>query len=413
MLSRRELLKRSLQGAALLSFGNVVPGFVASTARAAEAGKDNILVVIEFTGGNDGLNMVIPYADDLYHKARPTLRFTKDQVVRIDDKVGLNPSMRSLDRLIQQSQLSVVLGVGYPNPDRSHFESMDIWQSADPKRKTQTGWLGRAVPNLTSIKEGGVPAMHIGQQRAPLALVGGGGAAVSVNERHPFKVELGGGNEESHKARRKLMADLSRPEEVRENDLLEFVSRRQLQTLGAADRVQEALRGTNLNTDGRAFSSLQGKMNLIGQLIQRQFGTRVFYVSLDGFDTHSNQNQMQPGLLQQVADGITNLFAMLQPSGDDKRVRVMTFSEFGRRVQENGSKGTDHGAASCLLVAGAGLKPGAATEHPSLKDLDDGDLKFNTDFRRVYATMLDTWLGVDSQAVLNGKYDHLPALAKK
>jgi uncharacterized protein (DUF1501 family) len=148
-------------------------------------------------------------------------------------------------------------------------------------------------------------------------------------------------------------------------------------------------------------------------LIQRQFGTRVFYVTIDGFDTHSNQNQMQPGLLQQVATGVTNLFEQLRPRGDNKRVRVMTFSEFGRRVQENGSKGTDHGAASSLLVAGAGLKPGVATEHPSLKDLDDGDLKYNTDFRRVYATLLDTWLGVDSQAVLNGKFEHVAALANK
>ncbi len=394
-----------------------MPGFLARTAAAAEVGKDNILVVIEMTGGNDGLNMCIPYADDLYHAARPTLRFTKEQVVRVDDKIGLNPSMRSFDRLIQRSELAVVLGVGYPNPDRSHFESMDIWQSADPKRKTQTGWLGRAVPNLTSVKEGGVPAMHIGQQRAPLAMVGAAGAAVSVNERHPFKVELGGGTGDSHTARKRLMEDLSRPAEVKDNDLLEFVSRRQLQTIGAADRVQEALKGTNVNPEfgpnGRVFNSLQGKLGLIGQLIQRNFGTRVFYVSLDGFDTHSNQNQMQPGLLQQIADGVTTMFEMLRPSGDDKRVRVMTFSEFGRRVKENGSKGTDHGAASSLFVAGPGVKPGCATEHPSLKDLDDGDLKFNTDFRRVYATLLDDWLGVDSQAVLIGKWDHLPALKGK
>jgi uncharacterized protein (DUF1501 family) len=325
--------------------------------------------------------------------------------------------MRSFDRLLQQKQLCVVQGVGYPNPDRSHFESMDIWQSADVKRKVKTGWLGRGTANLTNVKEGGVPGMHIGPNRLPLAMQGASGGAVSINERQPFKFELGGGAEERHKARRALMTDLAAPPDAQPDDLLDFVSRRQIQTLTAADRLQEVLKGFRgdrnvaFGPDGRPiFSSLQGKLALVAQLIQRGFGTRVFYVSIDGFDTHSNQAAPHMALLQQVADGVTNLFDQLRPGGNDKRVRVMTFSEFGRRVQENGSKGTDHGAASCLFVAGPGMKGGAVGAHPSLKDLDDGDLKHHTDFRRVYASLLDGWLGVDSQAVLMGQFEPLPAL---
>src|SRR5260370_12785723 len=153
MLSRRQFLTRTLQGSSLLALGSVVPGFLANTARAAEAGKDTVLVVIEMTGGNDGLNTVIPYADDLYHKARPTLRFTKDQVLRVDDHIALHPALRSLDALLKKGQLAIVQGVGYPNPDRSHFESMDSWQSAHIRRKVNTGSVGLSVPSLKDNRD--------------------------------------------------------------------------------------------------------------------------------------------------------------------------------------------------------------------------------------------------------------------
>jgi uncharacterized protein (DUF1501 family) len=420
MLTRRQFLTRTLQGSSLLAFGSLVPGFVARTAQAAEVGKDNILVIIEMTGGNDGLNTVIPYADDLYHKARPTLHFTKEQVVRVNDQIGLHPAMRSFDQLLQQGQLAVVLGIGYPNPDRSHFESMDIWQSGDPKRKTAAGWIGRSAPALQGA-EGNVPVMHIGAGKLPLAVAGSAGGAISINEKQPYRLDLGGGSAEQHKARRQLLEDLAQPADADPGNLLDFVARRQVQTLLTLDRLQDVLRGQGgqpgqvvFGPDGRPiFSSLPQKLFLISQLIQRGFGTRVFYVSIDGFDTHANQAQSHPNLLQQLADGVTNFFQQLKPNGHDKRVRVMTFSEFGRRVQENGSRGTDHGAASCLFVAGGGLKGGPVGEYPSLKDLDDGDLKFKIDFRRLYATLLDGWLGVESRTVLGGKFDHLPQLSAR
>ncbi len=192
-----------------------------------------------------------------------------------------------------------------------------------------------------------------------------------------------------------------------------------MQTLLTVDKLQEVLRNQqqeqpNFGQDGRRFfgpGSLPQRLNLVAQLIQRNFGTRVFYVVKDGFDTHSDQGPMHQNLLSEVANGITQFFDQLKQSGNDQRVRLLTFSEFGRRVQENGSKGTDHGAGSCLFVAGPKMKKGGLVgTHPSLKDLDSGDLKWNIDFRQVYATLLDHWLGCDSKTVLAGTFAHLDQL---
>jgi uncharacterized protein (DUF1501 family) len=410
MLSRRQFLVRTLQGSSLLAFGYAVPGFLANTARAAEAGKDTILVVIEMAGGNDGLNTVIPYTDDLYHKARPTLRFTKEQVIKVNDDVGLNPALNNFKQMLQDNQLAIVQGIGYPNPDRSHFESMDVWQSGDPKRKTLSGWIGRSVPDLQD-KKGNVPVLQIGPNRLPLALQGAPGGVVSINNNQSYKLNLGN-DTTRQKARRKLIEDLSQPPAKEDpNDLLQFVQRRAVQTYTTLDRVQEVLQTETRPSDrAEAYSNLGQKMGLVAKLIDKGFGARVFYVMIDGFDTHSGQAQAQPPLLQELADSVNFLFSALKQNGHDKRVVVMTFSEFGRRVQENGSKGTDHGSGSCLFVAGPAVKGGLVGKHPSLSDLDDGDLRYHTDFRRLYATLLDQWLGCDSRAVLGEKFEHLDLL---
>jgi len=413
MLNRRRFLMRTLQGSSLLALSPAVPGFLAQTARAAEPGKDNVLVVVELTGGNDGLNTVIPYADDLYHKYRPSLHFTKEQVVRVDDHIGLHPALRPLDNLLQKGRLAIVQGVGYPNPDRSHFESMDVWQSADPQRRTTNGWLGRSAAEFSGGAE--LPMIHVGKQRLPLAMQGASGAAISVNDNLPYRLELGGGTPERHKVRRKLLEDLAKESEAGENSLLEFVQRRQIKTLTTLDRLQSVVSnyagGGVQGTDGRWFGpGFAAKLQLVAKLIEKGFGTRIFYVSLEGFDTHSGQAQAHSQLLGQLADGISNFYGTLDKIGQAKRVRLLTFSEFGRRVKENGSKGTDHGAGSCLFVAGPGLKAGAVGAHPSLSDLDSGDLKHHTDFRRVYASLLDGWLGCDSKAILGGSFENLKEL---
>jgi uncharacterized protein (DUF1501 family) len=417
MFTRRQFLTRTLQGSSLLALGPMVPEFIANTAQAAEKGKDTILVVIEMTGGNDGLNTVIPYTNDLYYKYRPTLGYKKDQVVRLNDQLGLNPGMGSFRQLWDQGQLAVVQGVGYPNPDRSHFESMDIWQTADPKGNQKTGWLGRSVNELQG-QGGFVPILHIGGGRQPPAVQGTPGSAVSINNREPFKLDLGGGTVAQHTARRKLLEELSAPEPGDDaGDILQFVRLRQLRTMTSVERLQELLNRQRMQPmplygpDGPyQANSLPTKLQLVASLILSGFGTRIFYVSIDGFDTHSMQAEGHRKLLQQLSFGIANLFNQLRNGGHDKRVLVMTYSEFGRRVQENSSKGTDHGAASCLFVAGPALRGGLVGAHPSLKDLDSGDLKYAIDFRRVYATLLDTWLQCDSNAVLGGKFEHLEGL---
>ncbi len=411
MLTRRQMLTRTLKGSSLFALGTAVPQFVFNTARAAETGKDTILVVLEMTGGNDGLNTVIPYADDLYHKARNTLRLTKDQVVKVDDHIGLNPAMRSFDQLLQKQSLAVVQGVGYPNPDRSHFESMDKWQSAEVGRKLSgTGWLARGASDLQD-QRGSVPIMQVGAEKLPLALQGAPSGVVTINTQQPFKLNMGPGNEQQHKARKQLMLDLA-SEVGAKDSLFQFVQRRQLQTYANLGLLQEVLR--NFTPDGRfAGTPLGQKLEMAARLIEKGFGTRVFYLAIDGFDTHSGQAPVHAQLLQQIADAVTGFFTALQASGHDKRVLLMTFSEFGRRVQENGSGGTDHGAGSCLLVAGPGVKGGAVGKHPSLSDLDAGDLKHHTDFRRVYATLLDKWLGCDSFGILGGKYEHIDLVKAK
>lgn len=413
-IDRRRFLSRTLQGSSLLALGSVVPGFLVNTAQAAEAGKDTILVVVELTGGNDGLNTVIPYADDLYHKARPTLAQTKKTVLKVDDAIGLHPALDDLRWLLQQGQVAMIQGVGYPNPDRSHFEAMDIWQSADPARKIRNGWIARSVPGIQD-QGGSIPVMQVNGRQLPLALKGSAGV-VSVNNKMPFRLELGN-QPDVQKARRQLIEKLARPAEGDDsNNMLHFVQRRQLQTYTNIDRLHDVLgnyRGQNINRfqnrDRRASSGrLTEKLGLVAHLISKEFGTRVFYVTLGNFDTHSKQAQSHENLLRELGSGINNFFNAVRNTGHDRRVLLMTFSEFGRRVQENGAKGTDHGAASCMLVAGPAVKGGPLGKHPSLSDLDFGDLKHQVDFRSVYATLLEKWLHCDSKAVLGSQFPHVP-----
>jgi uncharacterized protein (DUF1501 family) len=254
--------------------------------------------------------------------------------------------------------------------------------------------------------------MHIGSEKLPLACRGTIQGVFTVNQELPFELKLGIPGSKQEKARKDLLAEVAATDSKIDNELLPFVQRRHLQTYSSLETLQKVLKETNLPqaNNGMAQSNLNQKIDLIGKLIERGFGTRIFYVAIDGFDTHTNQTAGHQGLLQQIADSVFGLFARLRANGDDKRVLVMTFSEFGRRVHENGSRGTDHGSGSSLFVVGPGVKGTAVGKHPSLKDLDDGDLKFHTDFRRLYATLLDQWLKCDSQIVLGQKFEHLDLL---
>lgn len=416
MANRRDFLKSALGASSLMAVGGVVPEFLANTASAADKAdkkKDTVLVVVELTGGNDGLNTVAPYGDDLYQKARPTLAFTKKEVLRLDDYHGLHPRMNGFKQLYDAKQLAVIQGVGYPNPDRSHFESMDIWQLADPKRATTGGWLARAIPGMT-VRDAGVPGMYLGDERLPVAMQGADGGVISLADRASFRLQLNG----NQTGRKSLIESLNTGKDEGA-DLTAFVRKRQLQTYTSLQMIEEALQGTGGGSqrqefvngrvvfrDGDDLQSLGGKLSLIARLIQKGLGTRLYYAQLGGFDTHSRQADNHAELLGNVSNSIQNMLAQLGEHAG--RVCVMTYSEFGRRVRENGSRGTDHGSGSCMFLAGPKVAGGLVGKHPSLSDLTDGDIKYHTDFRRVYASVLDTWLGVDSKTVLGDTFEKLP-----
>lgn len=414
MLDRRKFLANTLKGSTLIAMGPVVPGFLVAAARAATPGADKILVVLEMAGGNDGLNTVIPYADDAYQKARPTLRFSKQEVVRIDDHLGINPGMRAFDELLSRNELAILQGVGYPNPNRSHFESMDIWQSADLENQSGTGWLGRSVERL-HVAQGKIPGMYVGGGELPLALHGSPMGIPSIHPGKPYDLSLGASSDKDRSARRKLIQEVTEQSPGADGGLLQFVKRSALETYASVDRLRDVMRDSRSDLrfysgpgQGGGAGGLAEKFSLVGRMIQAGFGARLFYVSIGGFDTHSNQRQAHQELLQQVANSVRGFFQQLRDSGNASRVLVMTFSEFGRRVDENGSRGTDHGAASCLFVAGPAVRGGVVGKHPSLTDLGDGDLKYHTDFRQVYATLLDDWLSCDSERVLGARFKRLP-----
>jgi len=411
-MNRRDFLKRS----SLLATAPLVPAFIERTARAAEPEKDTVLVVIELTGGNDGLNTVIPYKDADYYKLRPTLGQQANVVLKLNDAVGLHPSLAGLKAMHDQGQLSVVQGVGYPNPDRSHFESMDRWQCGEISAKVSgNGWLAKSVPDLAKSKGGGVPVVHVGTEKLPMACRGTTQGVFTLNQEQPFELKLGLPGSAEEDARKKLLADVAGAGPADSQELLPFVQRRHLQTYAAFEKLKKVMKESEAErlTGGMVAGTLYAKADLVGRLISQGFGTRVFYLAIDGFDTHSNQAQPHAALMQQIDQAVSVLFNRLRPNGDDKRTLVMTFSEFGRRAAENGSRGTDHGSGSNLFLAGPGVTGGPVGSHPSLTDLTDGDLKYHTDFRRVYATLLDQWLNVDSKTVLGEKFEHMDLLKKR
>src|SRR5829696_1772723 len=298
MFTRRDFLKRS----SLIAAAPFVPGFIERTALAAEPGKDSILVVLEMTGGNDGLNTVIPHRDDEYHKLRPTLRFQSSQVVRVTDDLGLHPALQQMGQLLQQSKLAIVQGVGYPNPDRSHFESMDRWQAAEVTAKTSgSGWLAKSVPDLAKGKGGGVPVMHVGSDKLPLACRGTTQGVFTINQEQPFELKLGLPGSVEETARKRLLADVAATTD-QGDDLLPFVQRRHLQTYTSVEKLKAILKDQAVDAARTGFGpgSLYTKLDLVGRLIEQGFGTRVFYVALDGFDTHSQQATAHQTLLQQI-----------------------------------------------------------------------------------------------------------------
>jgi len=414
--SRRAFLRGSLSSAALVALGPTVPQFLlAASARAAEAGGESVLVVIQLSGGNDGLNTVIPYAHDVYRRSRPLLGIPAAKVRKIDDFVGLHPSMEGFSKLLEDGHLGIVQGVGYPKPNRSHFSSMDIWQSGRRQIAEEqvsyraTGWLGRCL-DTQAANQGvaahaghDVPGLHLGSGsgRLPLALIGQNVRVPSVQSLDAFKLEDGGDS----RLRRAIQKAVEAPRDPND-ELTAFICRGTRSALESSRQVQEAVR--RYQTDVKyPDTGLARRLKTVAQLIDAGLGARVYYLDLDGFDTHANQAAAHAELLAELSGGVASFVNDLTRHGHGKRVLVMTFSEFGRRVRENASQGTDHGAAAPMFLAGGRVRPGLLSKHPSMTDLDEGDLRLTTDFRSVYAGVLEYWLGVPSEPVLGEKFNSL------
>jgi uncharacterized protein (DUF1501 family) len=393
MLSRRAFLRSST----LLALAPTVPGFLARTARATQPQRDGrVLVVIQLDGGNDGINTVVPFADEGYAKYRRALRLSKDRLIKINDRVGLHPAMSAAGKLLEGGQLAIVQGVGYPNPSRSHFRSMAIWHAAstDPEEQNSLGWLGRGL-DTTSSKPGETSALFLGSGAVPLAVRGRRAVASAIERDEDFFLAPGAD------ARRVLS------KEEPADELAAFVRRSMLDAYTTADRLAESARSSG--SSGRNFgSSLGTQLHMVIRLLKSGVGARVFYTLHGGYDTHAGQLPNHARLLSDLSFSLQAFLGELKEAGLAERVVVLCFSEFGRRVEENASAGTDHGTAGPVFLAGQAVKAGLVGQPPSLTDLADGDLKMGIDFRRVYATVLEDWLGLSAQQALGAAYERLP-----
>ena len=420
--TRREFIQNGLSFVAL---GLAMPTFLMHAASAdalpgqgAPAGSlfgglppipaGKTLVVIEMAGGNDGLNTVIPYAAPEYAKFRPTIGVPAGNVVKLDAKLGLHPRLKPLGDLYEKGQVAVVTGVGYPNPNRSHFQSMDIWQTGRPQidAKERTGWLARYFDADGHFKGNPLSGISLGSA-LPLALFADDVPASVIGNGRDYGFSINGPDKGVQDALRSLYA-----EGTVAGSNAEFVRNVGSDAYSSTDVLKKAFNDYDTAKSNTVAPYPQGNglaagLQTIAKLIAGGVGSRVYYLNMGGFDTHANQVGQHGALMGQLADAVSAFLADLQMHGKGEDVTVMTFSEFGRRCKENGSQGTDHGAASVMFVAGAGVKGGIYGDYPSLSDLDDGDLRYHTDYRSVYATLLDKWLGANSQAILGDQFKHL------
>ncbi len=396
-----------------------------SSAVQATTGKDStILVLVQLAGGNDGLNTLVPYGDDAYHQARPRLGLKDGDVLKINDYVGLNAGLKPLQKLYDNGDAAFIQGVGYPNPNRSHFRSTEIWQTAvDSDKTSRHGWLGRYFDNCC---QGADPTVGVAiGSETPQAFVGESPAGVTFTRPETFRYNAGDIDTETlfRELNEADTADLpveggsigmvggapggssSAAEEDVSN--LDFLHRVALDAQVSSDQVTEIAKKHRATAEYPS-SPIAGQLHLVARMIAGGLSSRVYYVSQGGYDTHSGQANAHPRLINQLGEALGAFAADLKGQGNWERVMVLTFSEFGRRVAENGSAGTDHGAAAPMFAMGGKVKPGLFGQYPSLTQLDKGDLIHNVDFRSVYATVLERWLGCNSQAVLGRRFAQVP-----
>jgi uncharacterized protein (DUF1501 family) len=395
VIHRRDLLRRS----ALLSLSPVIPGFLARTAAATPAGGDaRILVVIQLDGGNDGINTVVPFGDEAYNKLRRELRLPAEKLHRIADGLGLHPAMRGAADLLESGRLTIVQGVGYPNPNRSHFESMAIWQTArlDRGAGEPAGWLGKALDSAHASD--GPAAVFVGEQSLPRALFARRAIATSFSDASDLALAI-------------PPPPVSTPDpSSKPDDLAAFVNRTVTTAYRSATELEAAASRRGSGVRPYPGTELARRLELVARSIKSGAPARVYYLVQPGYDTHALQLPGHAQLLREFSGGLRAFLDDLDSAKLSDRVLVMAFSEFGRRPAENGSLGTDHGTAAPVFLAGPKVKSGLVGKTPALGELQDGDLKWGIDFRSVYATLLERWLCVPSEPILGGPFETLTVL---
>lgn len=392
--NRRSFIKKS----AYLSVGTLmVPQLIQAYNPLDSTGKK--LVVIQLSGGNDGLNTIIPYQNDLYYQLRPDIAIAKNNVLKGNDYLGFNPVMSGIKSMYDNGDLAVVNSVGYPNPDRSHFRSMDIWHTASGSNEYLShGWLGKYFDQHCDNCQ---PYQAI-EVDDSLSLAMKGKSYKAMSTTNPQQLFMTTRDRQIQKIGKQLHRA--------EHTNLDYLYKTMTQTVDAAAYIRNKSKGQQSRVS-YPNTALGKHLKLTAQLINGGADTEVYYVSMGGFDTHNNQLVRQKQLLKQYSEATSAFVKDMKMSGNWNDTLMLTFSEFGRRVAENGSKGTDHGTANNLLLMGGDLKkPGFYNEAPDLTDLDNGDLKFQVDFRSVYSTVLKNWLSADPKGVIGANHPILNIL---
>jgi len=395
------LIKRRtfIQSGSLAAASMMVPGFLKAFEKPAMVPAGNkVVVVLQLSGGNDGLNTVIPVSNDIYYKVRPALGIKKDVALHLTDQAGLHPALTAFKSFYDDGCLGILNSVGYPNPDRSHFRSMDIWQSASESDKyVNNGWIGRYLDAQCAGCDIPTQALEI-DDTLSLALKGKSAKAIAMKD--PKRL--------FNPANEKFFRELTKGHVASHTEKpVDYLYKTMAETLSSADYIYKQSR---LHPSGISYpkSEIGSSLKTIASLIFSDINTRVYYLSLGSFDTHVAQNNQQTKLFREMNDAVEAFVKDLKSNNRFEDVMIMSFSEFGRRVTQNASNGTDHGTANNMFFVSGGLKqPGLINAMPDLTDLQDGDLKYQVDFKNVYATVLNRWLGADDKQILGRQFEYL------
>jgi len=366
-------------------------------------GKQPVLVVLQLTGGNDYMNTVVPYGDPLYYDNRKNLGIPEEQVIKIDDEVGFHPAMGTLKDIYDRDEMAIIHGVGFPESTRSHFRAMDIWHTSEPHKVGTEGWLGRAIRDLDPEGDNPVTAVNIGQG-LPRALVAPGASVASVAELSTYGLLTGIEEKQQRDKMLQRFANMYSPA-VGSGPVMDYLAQTGLDALKGADMLTAAPQTYQSNVE-YANTALGKKLKDVSAIHTADLGTRIFYTEHGGYDTHASQGNNHPRLLGEVASAVTDFWDDLKEHDADDNVIMFVFTEFGRRVKENGT-GTDHGAGGVSFAIGPKVVGGQHNKYPSMKadDLREGDLATDQDFRGVYTTILEDWFGLDAVPIVNGTFE--------